>query len=100
MRRPKKPEQLQAECDLWNMAYPVGTVVEFHPVIGEPKHRIRKTRTPAQVLSGHTAVVWLDGESVCVALEACIPAQQETTGNDQPTGPVSEASDSPNKEEK
>jgi hypothetical protein len=25
------------------------------------------------------------------------PAQQETTGNDQPTGPVSEASESPNK---
>ena len=63
---------LQRKCDQFNQAYPVGTEVEYHPVIGEPAHRVRTTRTPAQVLSGHTAVVWLNDESGCVALDAVV----------------------------
>ena len=69
---PKMPPP-ELLCDRWNQCYPVGTLVEFHPVIGEPAHRLRKTRTPASVLSGHTAVVWLEDESGCVALQACVP---------------------------
>jgi hypothetical protein len=95
MKRIPTLAQLQAQCDLWNMAYPVGTSVEYHPVIGEPAHRIRKTRTAAQVLSGHTPVVWLDGESGCVALEACIPAKPTATGNDPKQAPVSGDAESP-----
>lgn len=78
-KRNQRPilEHLQAQCDLWNMAYPVGTSVEYHPVINEPADRIRTTRTPAQVLSGHTAVMWLNGESGCVPLDACVPISQE-----------------------
>jgi len=72
-RRPPSPAKLQATCDRWNERYPVGTLVEYHPIIDEPAHRLRKTRTPAQVLSGHTAVVWLDDERGCVCLEACVP---------------------------
>jgi hypothetical protein len=72
-KRPPTLAELQAVCDQWNAKYPVGTSVEYHPVIDEPEHRVRTTRTPAQVLSGHTAVVWLNEERGCVALEACVP---------------------------
>ena len=44
---------LQKRCADWNARFPVGTAVEYHPVIGEAAHRPRKTRTEAQVLSGH-----------------------------------------------
>jgi hypothetical protein len=59
------------QCERFNRDYPIGTTVAFYPVIGGTAFRIRKTSTKAEVLSGHTAVVWLDGESGCVALEAC-----------------------------
>lgn len=32
-----------------------------------------KTRCHAEVLSGHTAVVWLEGKSGCVSLESLTP---------------------------
>lgn len=63
---------LESECRRWNEQNPVGTTVEYHPVMGKPEHRLRKTRGPAYVLSGHTAVVFLEGESGCVALAACV----------------------------
>jgi hypothetical protein len=68
---------LTERCRQWNASYPIGTTIEYHPIIGEPEHRIRTTRSEAQVLSGHTAVVWLNGESGCVALDACVPVRQE-----------------------
>lgn len=34
-----------------------------------------KTRCPAEVLSGHTAVVWLEGKSGCVSLESLTVVQ-------------------------
>jgi hypothetical protein len=71
----KKPsiKALEKACNDFNSRYPVGTEVEYHPIIDEPEHRIRKTRSKASVLSGHTAVVWLEGESGCVCLEAVVP---------------------------
>lgn len=65
-------ERIIAEtCAAWNQAHPIGTLVQFHPVIGGRGYRERTTRSEAYVLSGHTAVIMLDGESGCVALEAC-----------------------------
>ncbi|MGV2904634.1 hypothetical protein [Achromobacter sp. AGC25] len=32
-----------------------------------------KTKTEAEVLSGHTAVVWLEGKRGCVAVSHCTP---------------------------
>ena len=64
---------LESQCQKWNNAYPVGTSVEYHPVIGDSAFRQRATVSKAQVLSGHTAVIWLDGERGCVALDACVP---------------------------
>jgi hypothetical protein len=80
MRKPPTPAALEGQCRRWNDAYPVGTTVEYHPVIGEPEHRIRTTRTPAQILSGHTAVVWLEGERGCVCLDACVPVKVDKAG--------------------
>jgi len=71
-------ELLEKRCAQWNAKHPIGTEVEYHPVIGAPAFRLRKTRTQAQVLSGHTAVVWLEGESGCVALEACVPVNRKS----------------------
>ncbi len=72
------PGSLQRKCDAWNAANPIGTIVKYHPVIGNPEYRVRKTRTAAQLLSGHTPVLWLEGESGCVALQACIAIPQGT----------------------
>jgi hypothetical protein len=76
MKRPD-PKKLQRQCDEWNSVHPIGTTVAYHPVIGGEYHRIRTTRSGAVILGGHTAVVWLNGESGCVALEACavVPPQ-------------------------
>jgi hypothetical protein len=68
----KKLKTLERECQEWNEKNPIGTSVQFHPVIGGLGYRVRKTRTEAYVLSGHTAVVFLEGESGCVALDACL----------------------------
>ena len=81
-RKPPSPAKLQKQCDDWNAKWPIGTYTEYHPVIGAPGFRVRKTLTRAQVLSGHTAVVWLEDERGCVALDACIPLR---TANAQPT---------------
>jgi len=74
--RPVRSPQL--ECDDWNRRYPVGTAVEFYPVIydGRPEgneFRVRETCGEAYVLSGHTAVIQLIGERGCVLLDACRP---------------------------
>lgn len=68
-RTPKKPEQ---EVNDWNARVKVGDLVEyrFYP---EAEPQTFKTRTEAQVLSGHTAVVWLEGKSGCVCCDACRP---------------------------
>ena len=44
--------------------------VFYHPVIGEPAGRYSNTRSLAFVLSGHTACVFIERESGCVALDA------------------------------
>ena len=51
----------------WNAKHGVGTVVAYWSLPTD-EARIAKTRTEAQLLSGHTAVVWLEGVSGCWAL--------------------------------
>lgn len=71
----KKPNP-QAEADKFNTNIPVGSLVEFRNFPGEEAKQYR-TRTPAEVLSGHTAVVWLDGKSGCVCCSHCWPVEEE-----------------------
>lgn len=67
----RKPNP-QAEVDAWNAKVAVGDYVDYRGYPGaEPK--AFRTRTEAEVLSGHTAVVWLEGKSGCVCCEACTP---------------------------
>ena len=72
MRQPNLAK-LERLCLNWNSIYPVGTEVEYHPVIGEPKCKITRTRSAAYVLSCHTAVIFVERVSGCVALEAVNP---------------------------
>jgi hypothetical protein len=74
--KPPKLSELLTRCDAWNKAHPVGTEVEFHPIIGKPDHRVTRTRTEAYVMSAHTAVVFVEGVAGCVALDACIPTRR------------------------
>ena len=64
----------QKEADDWNAKVNVGDQVEYRSdPYAEPQ--VFATRTEASVLSGHTAVVWLEGKAGCVAIEACKPIQ-------------------------
>lgn len=62
------------QVDAWNASTPIRTMVEYrsHP---EAEPQLYHTRTAASILSGHTAVVWLEGKSGCVAIEACRPVR-------------------------
>jgi len=62
---------IQSECDAWNAKHPEGTTVSFEEVIGDGETFRGTTKSEAQVLSGHTAVIWLNGKSGCVCLEHC-----------------------------
>lgn len=70
MRRQRTVAQLEAQVKRWNDAHAVGAPVFYHPVIGEPAGRYSNTRSLAFVLSGHTACVFIERESGCVALDA------------------------------
>lgn len=74
MNGPKRPSlaKLQASCDAWNSAHPVGTAVIVTRDMGEEQPT--KTRSTAYVLSGHTAVIFVDGISGCYLLERVRPA--------------------------
>lgn len=57
----------QRACDAWNTAHPVGTIVDYVSYPNGPPRRT-VTRSEAQVLSGHTAVIWLKGVAGCWSL--------------------------------
>lgn len=58
----------------WNEQHPVGTPVIAYPgarpeYFGDDVERlVTHTRSKAQVLGGHTAVVWVEGHGACIAL--------------------------------
>lgn len=66
-RQAQATAKLQAKCDKFNAAHQVGTAVSVELDGGEVRETI--TVSEAQVLSGHTAVIWLDGISGCYDLE-------------------------------
>jgi hypothetical protein len=63
---------LDKQVDAWNAKVKVGDKVEYrsHP---EAEPQIFTTRTEAEILSGHTVVVWLNGKAGCVDVDACKP---------------------------
>jgi hypothetical protein len=70
-------KRLQAEVDAFNSKVSIGSAVDYFEVQGDPLQRFN-TRTEAQILSGHTAVVWLQGKSGCVCVSHCIPVEALT----------------------
>ena len=60
-------------AETFNSLYPVGTPVLAYPDVrpeGRPDatRLVTRTRSVAQVLGGHTDVVWVDGYGSCIAL--------------------------------
>jgi hypothetical protein len=70
MKKQISPRQLQAAVQQFNEKFPVGTPVLYYPVIGGEKFIETKTREKAFVLSDHTACVFVENISGCVALDA------------------------------
>lgn len=77
----KSTAKLQKQCDAWNKKYPVGTPVVLLKDGGENISTV--TRSQAEILSGHSAVIWLEGVSGCYLLERVTPdhrqIQEQTT---------------------
>lgn len=65
----RKPDakKLKVACDSFNAAHQVGAAVSVELDSGEIRDTV--TTSEAQVLSGHSAVIWLDGISGCYDLE-------------------------------
>jgi len=72
----KRPNPAKEVAD-WNARVKVGDTVEYAEVKGDPAGRY-EVRTPAEVLMGHTAVVWLKGKRGCVAISHCRPVPAES----------------------
>lgn len=70
MRRPS-PKALQLQVDQFNARYPVGQQVTVRKDGGEGFST--KTRSKAEVLSGHSAVIWLEGMAGCYLLDRVTP---------------------------
>lgn len=60
--------EMEAECDRFNKRFAVGEPVKCWTGPGEGAPVERKVRFPAQILSGHTTVVYIEGGGGCVAL--------------------------------
>lgn len=69
----KAGAQLQVACDKFNAAHPVGAAVTVLLDGGEVRETV--TTSEAQVLSGHSAVIWLKGVSGCYLLDRVTPAK-------------------------
>lgn len=70
MKRPD-PIALQQRCDRFNADYEVGQWVTVRKDNGEGF--ITRTRSKAEVLSGHSAVIWVDGLAGCYLLDRIVP---------------------------
>jgi hypothetical protein len=66
MNRPN-PDKLQAQVDAWNAVNAIGTEVTC--VKDDFSVVQTKTRSAAEVLSGHTAVIWLEDIRGCYDLK-------------------------------
>lgn len=69
--RPPDPAQLRHQCEMFNSRYPVGTTVAVRTDDGEAL--ITTTRSKADVLSGHSAVIWVEGITGCYLLDRVSP---------------------------
>lgn len=71
-REQAKSKKLQAICDKFNAANPVGTAVLLKKDFQDELFPT-KTRSTAQVMCGHSAVIWLENVSGCYLLDRVTP---------------------------
>jgi hypothetical protein len=71
MRKPNV-KKLQAQCDAFNAICPVGGKVRVQ-LDGKDEPFETVTISEAQILSGHTPVVWMKGVSGCYLLDRVSP---------------------------
>ena len=64
-------KSLQKRCDEFNRLYAIGQHVTVRKDNGERLSTV--TRSAAEVLSGHSAVIWLEGVSGCYLLDRVTP---------------------------
>jgi hypothetical protein len=77
-RKPKTEAELFAQVNEWNNQYPVGMKVTVRLDDGSAKDTA--TTSTAQVLGGHSAVIWLEGISGCYAINR-VTAVEDVAGN-------------------
>jgi hypothetical protein len=75
-RAQRKTDAEQKKADAFNATHEVGATVYYHNDRGEIIHTT--TRTRAEVLSGHTAVIWLDGVRGCVMVDRVSDRAQQS----------------------
>ena len=63
-------EVMESKIKIFNEKHPVGSAVTVIKDLGEQIGT--KVRFPAEILSAHTAVVWLDGISGCYCLNRVV----------------------------
>jgi len=70
-------KKMQAACDAFNAENPIGAKVTVQlDNKDEPFETV--TRSKAEVLSGHSAVIWLEGVTGCYLLDRVKPIAQMT----------------------
>lgn len=67
------PERPTTTVARWNRLHPIGTPVLAYPGARPERDKngtrlTTRTRSAASVLGDHTAVVWVEGHSACIAL--------------------------------
>jgi hypothetical protein len=67
-------KQLQAQVDRFNARYPLGSSVDLLKDNGQILRTV--TRSHAEVLEGHSAVIWVRGVAGCYLLERVTPVMQ------------------------
>lgn len=70
-----KRAKLQKQCDEWNSNHPIGTHVILSRENGEIIHT--RTRSTAQIVGGHSAVIWTEATPGCCLLDRVIPDHSE-----------------------
>lgn len=75
--KPTLQEQDEKLVKSWNEQHPIGTAVRRFKYmdLSDTVPVETKTRSEAWMLSGHTAVIMIEGKSGCVALRTCIPIE-------------------------
>lgn len=69
MKRPPNPRAQQAAVDEWNANWNVGQRVRV--TLDDGSVIETETRSEAELLGGHTAVIWVDGIAGAYRLDRC-----------------------------